>query len=338
MSKIQKSESDVGNVPGEKIEQAVAEVVEAALGNTVEGASQLVGNIFGGLIGDRIREWRTRNLLDCLKHTSDKLKAMKIDPSQASALPNGELYRLFDGASKAESVKLREFWAGLIANQMKNDREEVDRELLTIIENLSPNDASVLEYIFAKDFMEYQCLHLLLSSVYIDDSLKEKFSPDKIRDWASDQEIIIRDKSNLDSSIINKSLKYLSKIGCVRLHPRIISSLKSEALIREQFPELERRAPELIVSQVVHAIQLQQYQIDLLSGSISGLQSNNLPEIDIEHAFCTNNIGFKLIACCSVAEKPIYPPYADFLGDRLEEILAKFEHDINESIFADKNQ
>ena len=135
------------NIPGEALDKAVADVIKTALGETTKGGLQLGGNIFGGLIGDRVREWRTRNLLDTVEKTAQTMKDKGIPLSEAKALPMGHLYSLFEGASKEDDPTLQAMWANLLASGLDPDASDIEVTFFSVLEKMTGRDALLLKYV-----------------------------------------------------------------------------------------------------------------------------------------------------------------------------------------------
>jgi hypothetical protein len=106
------------NLPGVALDKAAAGVIEKLFGSAADGIADATGNIFGGLIGDRLREWRKRNLIATLAKTAEYLREMNIPLEKARALPMGDVYAIFEGASKQEEPDVCEMWAALLGNAM----------------------------------------------------------------------------------------------------------------------------------------------------------------------------------------------------------------------------
>lgn len=73
-----------------EIEAAAARVAERAMNSTVDGLGGFVADVFGGVIGDSVKQWRNRNLVASLAKTKSRLDEMGIPLANAKALPMGE--------------------------------------------------------------------------------------------------------------------------------------------------------------------------------------------------------------------------------------------------------
>ncbi len=131
-----------------EIEAAAARVAERAMNDTWGGFAAFSGDIFGGLVGDRIKQWRTRNLVDVLAKTRDHLAKHGVSIENAKALPMGEVYAIFEGASKTDDVDLSDMWAALLSNEMNPDNKtSVDPSFRRLLNELSGLDARIMHYL-----------------------------------------------------------------------------------------------------------------------------------------------------------------------------------------------
>lgn len=131
-----------------EIEAAAARVAERAMNDTWQGASGFLGDVFGGLVGDRIKQWRTRNLVDALAQTKDHLESKGVSIEKAKSLPMGELLVIFEGAASTEDVDLRKMWSALLSNGMNPDVDTfIDPSFPRLLSSLSGLDARVLHYL-----------------------------------------------------------------------------------------------------------------------------------------------------------------------------------------------
>jgi hypothetical protein len=144
-NEIQKS-SEI-NLLKSEVEAAAARVFERAANNTLDGASSFVGDVFGGLVGDSVKQWRTRRLVAGLHETKQHLEKLGVPLENAKSLPIGDLFAIFDGMSKQEDPYLTSMWAGLLANAMNPDNKLVmDPSLPKILEQMSGVDAVILKF------------------------------------------------------------------------------------------------------------------------------------------------------------------------------------------------
>lgn len=129
------------------ISPVASHVLIAAAGGAAVGIKESTGDIWGALVGDPLKIWRTRRLMDGLEDVARKLKDKGIDLNKAKALPFGDMLVLFDGISKEEDKTLSDLWAGLIAESMieKTDPSISARSVAAVLSQLSPESARIFE-------------------------------------------------------------------------------------------------------------------------------------------------------------------------------------------------
>ncbi|KAB2723389.1 Abi-alpha family protein [Brucella intermedia] len=133
-----------------ELEAAAARVAERAMNSTVDGLGEFVGDIFGGLVGDGVKQWRTRRLIAGLAKTKNYLDELGISIENAKPLPRGELFSIFEGVSKQEDVNLTDMWAALLANAMNPKKETyIDPSFSRMLNNMSGLDAIIVRYLGA---------------------------------------------------------------------------------------------------------------------------------------------------------------------------------------------
>mgnify|MGYP001627220589 CR=1 FL=1 len=146
-------EEDTGKAPDivlfkSDIEAAAARVAERAFNETWTGASGFLGDVFGGLVGDRVKQWRTRNLVDTLAKTKNHLESKGVNIDAAKSLPMGELLVIFEGASKTDDFDLSSMWAALLSNGMNPKVDTfIDPSFPRLLASLSGLDARILKYV-----------------------------------------------------------------------------------------------------------------------------------------------------------------------------------------------
>jgi len=142
------------------IEAAAARVAERALNDTWTGVGGFFGDGLGGLIGDRTKLWRTRNLITSLAKTRDHLNKHGVSVDKAKPLPMGEALMIFEGASKTEDPDLQEMWSALLANRMNPTKKDsfMDPAFPRLLGELSGLDAQIINYLssFEALYSRYQ--------------------------------------------------------------------------------------------------------------------------------------------------------------------------------------
>lgn len=131
-----------------ELEKEAAKVAGAVIGRTASGMMDTVSDIFGGFIGDAIREWRTRNLVSRLARTAEMLKAKGVSLDKVKALPMGEAYAMFEEASKQDDPTVAEMWSALLANAMDPASDvKVDPAFVATLRIMGPIEAKVLRLV-----------------------------------------------------------------------------------------------------------------------------------------------------------------------------------------------
>ncbi|RWA97590.1 Abi-alpha family protein [Mesorhizobium sp.] len=131
-----------------ELEKEAAKVAGAVIGRTAGGVMDTVSDIFGGLIGDAIKEWRKRNLISLLARTAEILKARGVALEKAKALPMGEAYAMFEEASKQDDPAIAEMWAALLANAMDERTDaSIDPAFVAVLRVISGVEAHVLKLV-----------------------------------------------------------------------------------------------------------------------------------------------------------------------------------------------
>ncbi|WP_139257754.1 Abi-alpha family protein [Natronohydrobacter thiooxidans] len=124
-------------------------VVKAAAGGVSSGIRESSTDVWGALVGDPLKMWRTRRLIDGLEGVASHLKQKGVDLKSAKALPFGEMLILFDGISKEDDQVLSDMWARLIADSMMENRKPSisARSVAAVLEQMSPETAKIFEFL-----------------------------------------------------------------------------------------------------------------------------------------------------------------------------------------------
>lgn len=129
-----------------------SEVLRAAAGGVSSGIKESTSDIWGALVGDPLKIWRTRRLIDGLESVASHIRKKGLNLKDAKALPFGDMLILFDGISKEDDQTLSDMWARLIAECMiKNSEPSVStRSVAALLDQMSPESANVFR-LLAKD-------------------------------------------------------------------------------------------------------------------------------------------------------------------------------------------
>ncbi|SIS72213.1 protein of unknown function [Roseivivax lentus] len=132
------------------------DVAKAATGGLLAGISDSSGDVWGALIGDRLKAWRYRNWVNGLEKTADHIRQKGVNLNDARQLPNGDMLVLFDGISKEEDEDLSDMWARLIAEEMTEGETASlsARSVASVIEQMSPASARVFLLLSKEEKLE----------------------------------------------------------------------------------------------------------------------------------------------------------------------------------------
>ena len=100
-----------------------SEVLRAAAGGVSSGIKESTSDIWGALVGDPLKIWRTRRLIDGLESVASHIRKKGLNLKDAKALPFGDMLILFDGISKEDDQTLSDMWARLIAECLIKNSE-----------------------------------------------------------------------------------------------------------------------------------------------------------------------------------------------------------------------
>lgn len=140
--------SESVKLPGNEIERAAANVIEHAGKNIADGATGFGSIVFNGIIGDRVREWRTRNMIRGAAKTAEILENHGVSLEKSRSLPMLEFYSIFEGMSEQDDPDVVNLWAGLLASRMAaDDGSSFDKSITQILASLNGTEARVLKFL-----------------------------------------------------------------------------------------------------------------------------------------------------------------------------------------------
>lgn len=136
-------------MPGQPVEKAATELVSKVFDRAGDGVLSVLGDVFGGLVGDPVFEWRNRNRVKLAERTAKYVVRKTGSLENLNHLPKGDLYSIFEEASKYDEDELQSIWAMLLATSL-TDSEFVGRlrPLIAIARQLDAFDAQVLKIVF----------------------------------------------------------------------------------------------------------------------------------------------------------------------------------------------
>lgn len=155
---------------GDPATDIAAQVAVKAAGGMLDGIKHSGNDVWGGLVGDRIKLWRVNNFYIGLQKTARKLLNEGIPIEKAKALPYGEMLAIFDGMSKAEEDNLADLWANLLADAMSTRSATglSKKSAAVILEQMSADVATVFVQL-AKEWKmhELRKLHSRMNTAVI---------------------------------------------------------------------------------------------------------------------------------------------------------------------------
>lgn len=96
---------------------------------------------FGGILGDKARAYRIRNLVKTVRRTEVLLRDAGLGPN---AVPPRLLLPIIEASSVEEDETLQEMWAGLLATASQQTNS-VSPSFVETLKQLTPNEARHLE-------------------------------------------------------------------------------------------------------------------------------------------------------------------------------------------------
>lgn len=146
---------DNWKIPGEALDKAAASILEHAGKEIVGGVSSFSSNLFGAVIGDRVKEWRTRNLMEMAAKTAKKMEELGVSLDKTRGLPMLEYYSIFEEASKQDDPSVQDLWAGLLASRMSPEHAgNFDRQTAQILSAMNGVEARVLHFVHESSEIE----------------------------------------------------------------------------------------------------------------------------------------------------------------------------------------
>jgi hypothetical protein len=226
---------------------AATQVLAAAAGGVNPGFQATMADIWGGLIGDRIHQWRQRNLINVLEKTAKHLEGKGIGLAAARPLPDGEIYQIFDGASKTEGPTLQELWSKLLASRLDGETPaDFVRTIASTLQQMSEVDAVVLVFLDDEPEILYQVKRTIRAA--IDEEKKtRRFDP---RNWeeywkalrAREAELIepyladvlsrLSERKLSDRAELEISKHNLLRLGLIRIEEPSAPSLSTYSISR----------------------------------------------------------------------------------------------------------
>lgn len=118
--------------------------------NIFQPASEETGNMLAdtfGLFGDKIKTYRIKKQIDYLFEINKKYSSLNLKPGP---VPFKYLPILIENGSFEENNIIKEKWENLLINASQREKNNLFHPVyIKILENLSPMDATILDYIYS---------------------------------------------------------------------------------------------------------------------------------------------------------------------------------------------
>ncbi len=124
-----------------------ARLVAKAIGVPLDAIYDVTGDIWGGLVGQKLKAWRLKNTVNVFEQTAAKLNERGIDLEKLRTLSNAEMLALFDGSSKEDDRNIQDLWASLLANSLAPNGEAFDRKFVSVLTNMASGEARTFKLI-----------------------------------------------------------------------------------------------------------------------------------------------------------------------------------------------
>lgn len=139
--------------------------IDKALGDVIRGLLQkpadAVGTILGdglGIMADKVRLKRERNLQLCLDETRKQLEAKQVDLKDITPPDEEDLHVVLNGVSLAKDDTIRGLWAGLLTSALDpSSQQSVERSITSVIEALTPVDAKIISFLVFAEREDQTC-------------------------------------------------------------------------------------------------------------------------------------------------------------------------------------
>lgn len=144
------------NEIGKETDKAVAEILRKFLSRPAEEAGSLIADGLG-IFGDRVRQKRLQNLELGFGKARADLEQRGVDLKDITPPEEEEAYLLVDGMSLSGDETVRSLWAGLLAEALDPSSVTIaERPFINVLEDLSPQDARIFDFLAFKERREKQ--------------------------------------------------------------------------------------------------------------------------------------------------------------------------------------
>lgn len=187
-------------LPGEKLDQAAAELLKTALNLPAIETSNALADVIG-IFGDRIKVYRAERRVTILHAAHGRLAEKGLSLDQTKPMLEGQVYDMIEGMGSAHTEELADMWAGLMANAMDPSmRVSADKTFTSVLQSLSPNDARLINF---------------MAAVEKQTALEHKIHQEIIREYSSSMTEeerceLTRRREKLEKEMLPKKLELIS--------------------------------------------------------------------------------------------------------------------------------
>jgi hypothetical protein len=178
-------------LPYEKAAEETAKTLGKGL-DLVSRASPAIGDAYGFLIGDRIKEQRVRNADKMARETKRILDERNL--KETAALPEDLAAPLLEAAEREPRDEILRLYAALAANAMDPSHDDIRPEYVETVRKWQPIDTRVMS--FAEERRS-------TASPYFSSGDVHKAAPD------------------LRVTAIELSIDHMARLGCIRHNPNM---------------------------------------------------------------------------------------------------------------------
>lgn len=129
-------------LPYEKAAEETAKTLGKGI-DLINRAAPAIGDAYGFLLGDRIKEQRVRNADKMARETKRILEARNL--TETVALPEDLAAQLLEGAEREPREELLKLYAALAANAMDPNHDDVRPEFVETVRKWQPIEIRVMK-------------------------------------------------------------------------------------------------------------------------------------------------------------------------------------------------
>jgi len=127
----------------------VTNIVESVR-QTLAPAGATLSDTWAALIGDRVAGWRIKNAAAIQKAVAAEVATLGLRVDKVK-IPERYAITWFEEATKQDEAEIQQLFARLLARAAAGDHDAGDRRHLEILTHLTPKDAAVFHWYFARE-------------------------------------------------------------------------------------------------------------------------------------------------------------------------------------------